>query len=36
MEILRLRPAGMDYLWDDTRLRDKYGKKIELTPPTET
>lgn len=36
MEILRLRPAGMDYLWGGTRLRDEYGKKIELTPLAET
>ena len=36
MEILRLQPAGMDYLWGGTRLRDEYGKKIEMTPLAET
>ena len=36
MEILRLQPAGMDYLWGGTRLRDEYGKKIDLTPLAET
>ena len=36
MEILRLQPAGMDYLWGGTRLRDEYGKKIEITPLAET
>lgn len=36
MEILRLQPAGKDYLWGGTRLRDEYGKKIDLTPLAET
>lgn len=36
MEILRLQPAGMDYLWGGTRLRDEYGKKIQMTPLAET
>lgn len=36
MEILRLQPAGMGYLWGGTRLRDEYGKKIELSPLAET
>ena len=36
MEILRLQPAGMDYLWGGTRLRDEYGKKIEMAPLAET
>ncbi len=36
MEILKLKPAGKDYLWGGTRLRDEYGKKIDLTPLAET
>lgn len=36
MEILRLQSAGMDYFWGGTRLRDEYGKKIDLTPLAET
>lgn len=36
MEILRLQPAGKDYLWGGTRLREEYGKKIDLTPLAET
>lgn len=36
MEILRLQPVGKDYLWGGTRLRDEYGKKIDLTPLAET
>lgn len=36
MEILRLQPAGMDYLWGGTRLREEYGKKIQITPLAET
>lgn len=36
MEILKLLPAGKDYLWGGTRLRDEYGKKIDLTPLAET
>ena len=36
MDILRLQPAGKDYLWGGTRLREEYGKKIEMTPLAET
>ena len=36
MEILRLQPAGMDYLWGGTRLRDEYMKKIDMLPLAET
>lgn len=36
MEILKLHPCGKDYLWGGTRLRDEYGKKIDLTPLAET
>lgn len=36
MEILKLIPAGKDYLWGGTRLREEYGKKIDLTPLAET
>jgi mannose-6-phosphate isomerase len=36
MEILRLQPAGKDYLWGGTRLRDEYGKKIDMMPLAET
>ena len=36
MEILRLQPVGMDYLWGGTRLREEYGKKIAMTPLAET
>lgn len=36
MEILKLFPAGKDYLWGGTRLRDEYGKKLALTPLAET
>ena len=36
MEILKLLPAGKDYLWSGTRLRDEYGKKIDLMPLAET
>lgn len=36
MEILKLVPAGKDYLWGGTRLREEYGKKIDLTPLAET
>ena len=36
MEIMRLKPVGKDYLWGGTRLREEYGKKIELTPLAET
>ncbi|HCT91265.1 MAG TPA: mannose-6-phosphate isomerase [Lachnospiraceae bacterium] len=36
MEILKLFPAGKDYLWGGTRLREEYGKNINLTPLAET
>lgn len=36
MEIMRLLPSGKDYLWGGTRLREEYGKKIDLTPLAET
>lgn len=36
MEILKLQPSGKDYLWGGTRLRDEYGKKIDLIPLAET
>lgn len=36
MDILKLQPCGKDYLWGGTRLRDEYGKKIDLTPLAET
>lgn len=29
-------PTGKDYLWGGTRLREEYGKKIDLTPLAET
>lgn len=36
MEVLKLQPCGKDYLWGGTRLREEYGKKIDLTPLAET
>ena len=36
MEIMKLIPAGKDYLWGGTRLQEEYGKKIDLTPLAET
>lgn len=36
MEILKLMPVGKDYLWGGSRLREEYGKKIDLTPLAET
>lgn len=36
MEIMKLQPTGKDYLWGGTRLRDDYGKKIDITPLAET
>lgn len=36
MEILRLQPAGKDYFWGGTKLRDKYEKEIDLAPLAET
>ena len=31
-----LKPAAKDYLWGGTKLRDDYGKKIDITPLAET
>lgn len=36
MEILKLIPTGKDYFWGGTRLKEEYGKKIDLTPLAET
>lgn len=36
MDIIKLLPAGKDYLWGGTRLREEYGKNIDLTPLAET
>ena len=36
MEVMRLKPVGKDYLWGGTRLREEYGKDIDLTPLAET
>ena len=36
MEILKLIPVGKDYLWGGSRLREEYGKKIDLTLLAET
>ena len=36
MEIIKLSPAGKDYLWGGTRLKDEYGKNIDMMPLAET
>lgn len=36
MEIMKLFPAGKDYLWGGTRLREEFRKNISLTPLAET
>ncbi len=36
MEIMKLILTGNDYLWGGTRLREEYGKKIDLTLLAET
>lgn len=36
MEILKLIPAGKDYLWGGTRLKTEYNKNINLEPLAET
>ena len=36
MKIMKLVPTGKDYLWGGIRLREEYGKKIDLTPLAET
>ena len=33
---MKLLPVGKDYLWGGTRLREDYGKNIDLTPLAET
>lgn len=35
-EPLLLSPAGKDYLWGGTRLKEEYGKDLPLTPLAET
>lgn len=36
MDIMKLLPTGKDYLWGGTRLRQEYGKQIDMTPLAET
>ncbi len=36
MEILKLAPVGKDYLWGGTRLKENFGKQINLNPLAET
>ncbi|MCD8105577.1 MAG: class I mannose-6-phosphate isomerase [Lachnospiraceae bacterium] len=36
MDIMKLLPTGKDYLWGGTRLRDEFGKDLEMTPLAET
>ncbi len=36
MEIFKLSPAGKDYLWGGMRLKNEYGKNIDMTPLAET
>lgn len=36
MEIMKLIPFGKDYLWGGTRLRDEYGKNIDMLPLAES
>ena len=36
VEVMKLEPVGKDYLWGGTRLREEYGKKIDITPLAET
>ena len=36
MEIMKLIPSGKDYIWGGTRLKDEYGKKIDMTPLAES
>ena len=36
MEIFKLSPAGKDYLWGGTRLKNEYSKSIDMTPLAET
>jgi len=36
MYVMKLNPVGKDYLWGGTKLREKYNKKIDITPLAET
>ncbi len=36
MEILKLRPVGKDYLWGGRRLKEEFGKDIDIEPLAET
>ncbi len=36
MQIFKLSPAGKDYLWGGVRLKEEYGKNIDITPLAET
>ena len=36
MEIMKLLPAGQDYLWGGTRLKEEFGKSLPLDPLAET
>lgn len=36
MEILKLIPAGKDYLWGGNRLKKEYGKNLDIDPLAET
>lgn len=36
MEIMKLIPTGKDYLWGGARLREEYGKQIDMMPLAET
>jgi mannose-6-phosphate isomerase len=36
MEIMKLKPVGKDYLWGGTKLCEKYGKHLDVTPLAET
>ena len=36
MDMMKLQPAGKDYLWGGTRLKNEYHKKSDLTPLAET
>ena len=36
MYIMKLIPAGKDYLWGGNKLKEKYGKKLDLEPLAET
>ena len=31
-----LKPAGKNYLWGGTRLKDDFSKELQLTPLAET